>query len=225
MTGTGTGVGKSVVAAAIVAALNTGGHRVAAFKPVVSGLDEPAARWPADHVLLAAATGWQTPELVSPYVFGPAVSPHLAAALDGVRIEPAILTAAFARATAGAEAVVCEGVGGLLAPLALDPPLSVLDLIKQHGLPVVVVARSGLGTISDTRLTVDRLRGENAEVAAVVISAWPVQPSSMQVSNLETIEALCDVEVFTLPVTTPGGLAEAAAGLPVERWAGLQKQT
>jgi dethiobiotin synthetase len=224
VTGTGTEVGKTVVAASIVAALSASGHRVAAFKPAVSGLEAADARWPADHVLLAASTGWQPPELVAPYVFGPPVSPHLAAELAGTRIDPVVLADAFAQAAAKAEAIVCEGVGGLLVPLALDPPLSVLDLIKQFGLPAVVVAPAGLGAISDTRLTVDRLRAENVDVPAVVISAWPEDPSPMQVSNLETIAALCELEVFTLPVTTQENLAEAGAGLPVERWSGLQGQ-
>lgn len=196
---------------------------MAAFKPSVTGLDELAGRWPMDHVLLAGATGWQTPERVAPYTFGPAVSPHFAAELEGSRIEQVILDGAFRRAADGAEAVVCEGVGGLLVPLSLDPPLSVLDLVVAWGLPAVVAARSGLGTISDTRLTVDRLRAEGVTVLAVVFSPWPEEPSAVERSNRATIEQLCGVEVFGLPSTTPGALAEAAslARLPVERWAGL----
>lgn len=223
VTGTGTGVGKTVVAASIVAALTAAGRRVAAFKPAVSGLDEPDPRWPADHVLLGAATGWQTPERVAPYTFEPAVSPHLAAQLEGVRIEPAILEGAFNRLAAECEAVVLEGVGGLLVPLSLDPELSVLDLAKRWSLPAVVATHPDLGTISDTRLTVDRLHAEGVEVLGVVLSGWPEKPSAMQVSNRETLATLCDAPVFALPVTTPGTLAEAAAtaGLPVERWAGL----
>jgi dethiobiotin synthetase len=81
VTGTDTGVGKTVVAAAICSALAARGHRVAAFKPVVTGLDEPASEgWAADHELLArAASSGQTPEQVGPLRFGPAASPHLAA--------------------------------------------------------------------------------------------------------------------------------------------------
>jgi dethiobiotin synthetase len=214
-------VGKSVVAASIVAALTTAGHKVAAFKPAVTGLDEPDPKWPLDHVLLSAATGWQTPERVAPYVFGPAVSPHLAAQLESTRIEPQILKGAFDRAAAGADAIVCEGVGGLLVPLAIDPPLTVLELIKQHGLPVVVAAHPDLGTISDTCLTVDRLQLEGLEVAGVVLSPWPDEPSAIQSSNRETLEKLLEVPLYVLPPTTPGTLAENAAALPVEAWAKL----
>lgn len=223
MAGTGTGVGKSVVAAAVVASLAATGRRVAAFKPAVTGLDEPAGRWPMDHVLLAGATGWQTPERVAPYTFGPAVSPHLAAELEGSRIERLVLDGAFRSASEGAEAVVCEGVGGLLAPLSLDPPLSVLDLVVAWGLPAVVAAGPGLGTISDTRLTVDRLRAEDVTVLAVVLSPWPEEPTAVERSNRSAIDRLCGVEVFGLPAATPGALVEAAvmAELPVERWTGL----
>lgn len=221
VTGTGTGVGKSVVAASIVAALTTAGHKVAAFKPVVTGLDEPDPKWPLDHVLLSAATGWQTPERVTPYIFGPAVSPHLAAQLEKGRIEPQILKGAFDRAAAGADAIVCEGVGGLLVPLSIDPPLTVLDLIKQHALPVAVAANPDLGTISDTCLTVDRLQHERANVVAVVLSPWPAEPNTIQASNRKTLEQLLDPPVYVLPPTTPGTLADNASELPVEEWAQL----
>lgn len=221
--GTGTGVGKTIVAASVAAALTAAGRRVAAFKPAVTGLDGPAGRWPMDHVLLAAATGWQTPERVAPYTFGPAVSPHLAAELEGSRIERVILDGAFRRAAESAEAIVCEGIGGLLVPLSLDPPLHVLDLVVSWGLPAVVAASPGLGTISDTCLTVDRLHAAGVNVLAVVLSPWPEEPSAVERSNRATIEQLCDIEVFGLPSTTPGALAEAAAiaGLPAKRWVGL----
>lgn len=221
VTGTGTGVGKTVVAASIISALASSGRRVSAFKPAVSGLAEPDSGWPADHVLLGAATGWQTPERVTPYTFEPAVSPHLAAELDGIRIEPAILEGAFRRLAAESEFVVVEGVGGLLVPLSLDPPLTVLDLALGWSLPAVVATHPDLGTISDTLLTVDRLQSEGLEVLGVTISNWPADPTAAQVSNRETIATLAQVPVFALPHATPGTLAEAAAaaGLPVETWA------
>src|SRR5688500_19992133 len=87
VTGTDTGAGKTVVAGAVVAALRARGERVAAFKPVVTGLDEPAdPAWPRDHELLAAAAG-ASAEAVAPHAFGPPVSPHLAAELAGVELD------------------------------------------------------------------------------------------------------------------------------------------
>ncbi len=218
VTGTGTGVGKSVVAAAIVAGLAARGIRVAAFKPAVSGLDEPTPGWPMDHELLAGATGWQDPDSVSPHTFGPAVSPHLAAAQAGVTIELDSLLTAFDEAAASADVTICEGVGGLLVPLAETPELSVLDFAKALGFPVIVATHPGLGTISDTRLTVDRLEHEGLDVAGVVLSGWPDSPGAIERSNLETLRRLLRAEVTTLGQTSPQRLAEDAAGLPLARW-------
>lgn len=220
ITGTGTEVGKSVVAASIVAALTAAGRRVAAFKPAVSGLDEDAGPWPPDHELLAAATGWQPPPSVSPHTFGPPVSPHLAAAEVGEMITLEGLLAVYTKISAEAELTICEGVGGLMVPLSDDPWLSVLDLIKAIGLPVVVVTHPGLGTISDTRLTVDRLRAEGLTVAGVVISGWPERATGLELSNRRTLSQTLALEVSTLPLTSPEHLAEAGAGLPLDEWLG-----
>jgi dethiobiotin synthetase len=103
-------------------------------------------------------------------------------------------------------------------PLAAEPPLSVLDFAKAIGLPAVVATHPGLGTISDTRLTVDRLTAEGIEVAAVVISGWPEDPSVIELSNLDTLARLLRVDVATLPLTDPNSLSAAGADLPVERW-------
>ncbi len=218
VTGTGTEVGKSVVAAALISALAAAGSRVAAFKPAVSGLDAPAAGWPADHQLLAQATGWQDAGSVSPFLFGPPVSPHLAAAEAGTVITLDALLTAYEMAREGAEVVVVEGVGGLLVPLADAPPLSVLDLARELALPMVVATHPGLGTISDTRLTVERLLAEELSVAGVVISGWPDDPDAVQQSNLATLQQLLPVDVATLPETSPGSLAAAGAQLPLGRW-------
>lgn len=218
VTGTGTEVGKSIVAAACIANLAVRGERVAAFKPAISGLDEAAGVWPPDHELLATATGWQDPQSVSPHRFGPAVSPHLAAEQAGRSIALEDLLAAYRDVSGSAERVIVEGVGGLLVPLATQPELSVLDFAKAIALPVVVATHPGLGTISDTRLTVDRLAAEGLDVRAVVISGWPERPSELQSSNLSTLRDLLPVEVATLAHTTPDQLASAAANLPLERW-------
>jgi dethiobiotin synthetase len=213
VTGTDTEVGKSVVAASICAALAARGERVAAFKPVVTGLEEEAGEFGRDHELLAsAANSGQTPDDVAPYRFGPPVSPHLAAELAGVTIEPAELVA-VARAH---ELVVCEGVGGLLVPIT--PGYLVRDLAVDLGLPVVIAARPGLGTISHSLLTVEGARAAGLQVAGVVMTPWPEEPTPMQRSNRATVEQLGKVAVSGLPRTTPDGLAEAGAELPVENW-------
>ena len=213
VTGTDTEVGKSVVAASICAVLAASGARVAAFKPAVTGLDEDPGEFGRDHELLAsAASAGQAPEDVAPYRFGPPVSPHLAAELARVTIEPAALVAA-ARAH---ELLVCEGVGGLLVPIT--PGYLMRDLAVDLALRVVIAARPGLGTINHTLLTVEAARAAGLLVAGVVMTPWPDEPAAMERSNRVTIERLGRVPVSGLPCTTPVALARAGACLPIDDW-------
>ena len=219
VTGTDTGVGKTVVAAAICAALADAGRRVAAFKPVVTGLDEPAEDWPRDHELLAAvATAGQSPEGVAPARFGPPVSPHLAAELVGTTLEPLELAQSARAAADRADVLVCEGVGGLMVPLT--PGYLIRDLALDLDLPLVIAARPGLGTISHTLLTVEAARTAGLSVLAVVMTPWPAEPSELERSNRETVESLASVPVAGLPPTRPdpASLAEAGRALPIAEW-------
>lgn len=220
VTGTDTGAGKTIVAAAVAAALAARGDRVAAFKPVVTGLDEPPdPTWPPDHELLAGAIGIEDAGAIAPLRFGPAVSPHLAAELAGTQIDPTALVQAARRAAAGADVLVVEGVGGALVPLTLR--YSVRDLARDLGLPVVVAARPGLGTISHTLLTLEALRVAALRVAGVVLTPWPATPDIVERSNRDTIVRLGEVEVATLPPLVspaPAVLSGAGERLPLTRW-------
>jgi dethiobiotin synthetase len=215
VTGTDTGVGKTVLAAALVAALRADGVDVAAFKPVVTGLDEPDGDRPADHELLAAAAARPVDE-VAPHRFGPAVSPHLAAELAGTALDPAALVAHVRGLRA--DVVIAEGVGGLLVPLTLG--YTVRDLAVDLDWPVVVAARPGLGTINHSLLTVEAARAAGLDVRAVVLTPWPAQPSVMQRSNADAIARLGRVEVATLGEVGTGidQLARAGATLPYAGW-------
>jgi dethiobiotin synthetase len=195
VTGTGTEVGKTIVAAAIARAAAGAGERVAVFKPAVSGLDE--AGEPDHHLLRRAAGSTQSDDEVAPFRFGPAVSPHLAARMAGLEIDPeAILTAARA-AGERADLLVCEGVGGFLVPLT--PEWLVRDLARELGLPVVIAAPPGLGTINHTLLTLESVRAAGLEPAAVVLTPWPQTPGEMEESNRATIASLGGIVVQTLP--------------------------
>ena len=188
---------------AICAALAARGERVAAFKPVVTGLGEPSGEWPPDHELLArAAGGDQTPEDVAPYRFDPPVSPHLAAELAGETIEPARMLQT-ARA-APERLLVAEGVGGLLVPLT--PGYMVRDLAVDLGLPLVIAARTGLGTINHTLLTVEAARAAGLRVAGVVLTPWPARPGAVERSNRVTIERLGGVGGQRAPQSHAGRL-------------------
>jgi dethiobiotin synthetase len=207
VTGTGTEVGKTVVAAVLAHDLRRQGSTVAVFKPAVTGLDEPGE---TDHALLRRAAGSaQSDDEIAPYRYGPPASPHLAAAQAGDEIDPERLRGAARNASAGAERLVCEGVGGLLVPLAwrvcsgmrnkLAKPYLVRDLAVDLELPLVIAASPGLGTINHTLLTIEAARAARLTVAAVVLTPWPAQPSAIESSNRETIEALGDVTVKVLP--------------------------
>jgi dethiobiotin synthetase len=196
VTATDTGVGKTYLAGAIAARLRAHGLRVGVAKPVVTGLDDPG---PHDHELLGAVTA---------ATFGPPVSPHLAAALAGTPLDPAALVGAARRAGAGNDAVVVEGVGGLLVPLAAG--YDVRDLARELALPVVVAARPGLGTINHARLTLEAAAG--LDVRAVVLTPWPAQPSVIEESNRTTLAERAPV--FVLERDGDG------ADLPVLDWLG-----
>ena len=174
VTGTGTGVGKTIVSATLLAAMRAAGERVRAYKPVLTGLAEPSQMWLPDHELLALAAG-MSPEEVAPLRFDRPVSPHLAAALAGQSIDPALV---IARArTEPDRTLVVEGVGGLLVPLAEG--FSVRDLAVALKLPLVIAALPGLGTINHTLLTIEAARSAELNVAAVVLTPWPAEPGQI----------------------------------------------
>ena len=219
ITGTDTGVGKTVVSAAIVAALRARDADALGLKPVVTGTDDPPdPRWPPDHELLAAVSGAPV-DAVNFAAYGPPVSPHLAVQLTGVPIDPGTLTDAIVNAGQHHDWVVVEGVGGLLVPLTGE--YDVRKLAGELGLPLLVVARAGLGTINHTLLTLEAARAHDLTVSAVVLNRYPDHPTAIERSNRETIERLGAVEVAVFPeleAPEPKALADAAATLPLERW-------
>jgi dethiobiotin synthetase len=214
VTGTGTEVGKTVVASAIARTHARAGERVAVFKPAVSGLDDSreGAPAPPDHELLRLAAGSsQTDDEIAPYRFGPPVSPHLGAELAGERIDPARVLAAARRAAAGADVLVCEGVGGFLVPLTLG--YLVRDFARDLRLPVAIAAPPGLGTINHTLLTLEAVRSVGLEPVAVVLTPWPADPSAVESSNREAIARLGGVRVEAL---APIDLADPDGWPPLE---------
>jgi dethiobiotin synthetase len=227
VTATDTGVGKTVLSAALLAAMSAAGEPVRAYKPAVTGLEDPAeiaarGHWPPDHRLLATMADMDS-EQVAPLRYGPAVSPHLAAQLAGERIDPALLLAS-AHAAAGEDGhtLIVEGVGGLLAPLAED--YTVCDLAVALGLPIVIAARPGLGTINHSLLTLRAARAAGLDVRAIVLTPWPERPSTLELSNRSTIAHLGGVEVQTLsPVTGPDADELARAGAQLVNVLGLAR--
>ena len=197
VTGTDTDAGKTVVAAALVAAL--GGLY---WKPVQSGLEQSPG---GDGAVVAALTGHLPEDFPQPaYAFQAPLSPDQAAALEGRRIDPERIVLPEVQ-----RFLVVEGAGGLMVPL--DETTLMIDLAGRLGLPVVLAARTGLGTLNHTLLSLEALARRGLPVAGVVFSG-PDHPR-----NLETIRRLGGVPVLGripwLDPLTPAALAAAAAGL------------
>ncbi len=195
VTGTGTEVGKTVVAAVIARTHAAAGETVAVFKPAVSGLEEAGE---PDHALLRRAAGsGQSDDEIAPYRYWAPASPHLGAELAGERIDPARLRKAALAAASRGDLLVCEGVGGFLVPLTLG--YLIRDLARDLGVPVVIAAAAGLGTINHSLLTLEAIRAVGLEVSAVVLTPWPAEPGEVEASNREAIQRLGQVRVEVLP--------------------------
>lgn len=115
----------------------------------------------------------------------------------GEEIDPERLVAVARAAAAGADVLVCEGVGGLLVPLT--PSYLVRDLAVELALPLAIAASPGLGTINHTLLTIEAARAAGLDVSAVVLTPWPEHPDEIEQSNRETLAALGHINVSVLP--------------------------
>lgn len=184
VTGTDTGVGKTVVSAAIAATWRDAGRDVVYVKPVQSGAadgDDDAA----DVNALA-----DVPTVVGP-VIGPSLAPGVAARLAGEDLlgDELVRVVTDACDTHLDAWLVVEGAGGLLVELGSDGT-TCADLATSLGLPVVVVARPGLGTLNHTALTLAELDRRNLVLAGVVVSGYPGDPDLATQTNLDELDRL-----------------------------------
>lgn len=225
VTGTDTGVGKSVVAAALVALLRRQGRRVGAMKPVETGLapDDPGS----DAALLREAAGGKDPvETVRPVLLPEPLAPWVAAGRAGTGVDLAVLDEAFGRLSEGRDAVVVEGAGGLLVPFTRDMAFD--GLCVGWELDMVVVAANRLGVINHALLTVRAAHDAGLRVRGVVLNQLGADAGGVaEETNLEALrELLAPVPVYAFPwmedARDPERLADAAeraglAELVVER--------
>jgi dethiobiotin synthetase len=147
------------------------------------------------------------------------VAPHLAAELAGAPIQPRELCSRILSSASPGQTLIVEGVGGLLVPLAEG--YDVRRLAVDLGLPLVIAARPGLGTINHTLLTLGAAREAGLKVAGVVLTPWPETPTEIESSNRQTIERLGEVAVSTLPLLARGDpslLRAAGQQLPLGDW-------
>jgi dethiobiotin synthetase len=172
ITGTGTELGKTFVAEGLIRALRREGRDVEALKPVVTGFDPATASESDPARLLAAMERPATAEdiaRIAPWRYGAALSPDMAARVEGKTLDVDAVIAFCRDAVAAAPgALLIEGVGGIMVPL--DQRRTVLDWMAALRLPLILVAGSYLGTLSHTLTALDVLKRRELRVAAVVVS-------------------------------------------------------
>ncbi|HEY6837696.1 MAG TPA: dethiobiotin synthase [Geobacteraceae bacterium] len=190
ITGTDTGIGKTVVAATLARVLKLRGVRVGVIKPVTSGCverdgiliseDAELLRWAADETAPMAD--------VAPYLLKDPLAPSVAASRDGVRIDFGRIREACEHVATDHDFVIVEGAGGLMVPLAGG--LTVADLILHLGLPALIVARPNLGTINHTLLTTFTARQLGIDVRGIIINNYPAQPDQAEEYAPHMIDSL-----------------------------------
>ena len=208
VTGTDTGVGKTIVTAGLAGALRAEGLDAGISKPVQSGhaADDPEG----DTMRLVTLSGLdERPDRVNLYSLKAPLAPLVAARMEGVCIEPGPVVEHVRRGASGREAILVEGAGGFLVPLA--PDWTVADLAAALDLPVLIVARPGLGTVNHTLLTVIAVRRAGLQVAGVVLNGWDTGTDASRYSNAALVEEFARVRVLgQIPrlsgLLTPGRL-------------------
>ncbi len=217
VTGTDTGVGKTVVSCAIAHALRAGGRRVAVCKPMATGCRRgPEGLVNDDALALAHFAGCgQRLEVINPVRFEAPVAPAVARQASGIELDYATLARCLGVLDASGDALVIEGMGGLLVPL--DDRYTVLDLIVEVGYPVVVVTRAGLGTLNHTAMTVRLLRQARCAVAGLVINHGDADATNdpSVATNARWLEKMNDAAVLaTVPCCPRKDVAPEAGCLP-----------
>jgi len=195
ITGTDTGVGKSIASAVIAMLLRRQGHAVGVMKPVTSGcLERDGMLVSQDAELLCFAAGVAHTPDCTPYLLKAPLAPSVAASLDGVRIDFQVIRDAYLRLAATSDFVIVEGAGGLMVPLAGGLLMS--DLAAHLSLPIAVVARPGLGTVNHTLLTTFSARNLGLEVKGVIINQYPEFPDQAAERAPHLIASLCGSQLL-----------------------------
>jgi len=225
ITGTDTGVGKTVATALLLKAMQRRGLNVGVMKPVETGVDpecHSAANSDA-RFLSEAGELDDDPGDVCVYRFKMPASPHQAARAEGQRLELNPILDAYRRLAARHDWMLVEGIGGLLAPL--NATECAADLVRALDLPLIIVTRYAVGTQNHTRLTVEAARQWNLKIAALLFNAAGPEPlTPIEQAQPGLAAELCGValtgELPFIPELDQGGLPADGtrweAGLPVE---------
>ncbi len=199
ITGTDTGVGKTVVTGALAVVLRSRGVDVGVMKPVASGCARRREGLVSlDAEFLAKAADAPEPlETIAPIRFAEPLAPTVAAARAGREIDLLPMWTAWQRLRRRHDVMLVEGIGGALCPVT--PRQSVADLARRFNLPVLIVARPGLGTINHTAMTVEVLRSRRLEVAGIIINRYDRDTEDVaDLTNPDEIRRVTGVSILGL---------------------------
>lgn len=195
ITGTDTGVGKTIFSAALARLLKDKGVNVGVMKPVTTGCSErEGSLVSADAELLAWGAGLQVSPEIAPYLLREPIAPSAAAEMEHMKIEFSRIVAAYHRLSEEHDFVIVEGAGGLMVPLAGG--LLIADLVKLLALPLLVVARPDLGTVNHTILTCFAARELGLDIRGTVINNFPDYPGTAESTAPHLIDSLSGVPLL-----------------------------
>ena len=197
ITGTDTGVGKTVVTAAILAWLQHRGKKVGVMKPIETGVDSECSSPANSDALFLMECGGIKDALaeICPIRLKPAASPFQAALIENRSIQPETILSAYRTLSEKYDWMLVEGIGGVRVPITRDT--GVMDLMRDLGLPAVVVARYQLGTLNHTLMTLDTLKQNGIPVRGVVFNQTrPEAPDAIEQNQPRLIEELSGTQVL-----------------------------
>jgi dethiobiotin synthetase len=191
VTGTDTGVGKTLIAGAIAKILTDKGLKVGVFKPIATGCKHSWDGLISDDTefLSYCANSNFSPSTINPISYRTPAAPIVSAACDGSAIDFDRIAAAYKDICQNSDIVIVEGIGGVRVPLTEE--FDLLDLAVEFALPAVIVARPNLGTINHTLMTIDCVRAAKLKIAGVVINGYKATESTAAEDTAPEVIAQC----------------------------------
>jgi len=191
ITGTDTGVGKTVIAGAIAKILTDKGLKVGVFKPIATGCHRA---WEGlvsyDTEFLATCANSDLPlSTITPVGFVTPAAPFVSAAREGTPIDFSKIAAAYKSICQTSDIIIVEGIGGVRVPLTLK--FDLLDLAVEFDLPVVIISHSNPGTINHTLMTIDCIRAAELKIAGIVINSYDATEAAVAENTAEQVIAQC----------------------------------
>lgn len=202
VTGTDTGVGKTVIAGALAHLVRMAGRRAGVYKPVATGCrHDPRLGLvcPDAEFLSHCAEAPQTLEVINPIRYASELAPMVAARREHRPVDRAAIEAGYERIRGQSDWMIVEGAGGLLVPI--ENGFDMADLAGRFGLPLVIVARPDLGTINHTLLTVEAARRRKLAIAAIVIDGY--RPASGTLAEETNPDVIGELTGMSIPLIVP----------------------